>query len=175
MHEYEALPGGEELVDSFRREMEDEYLRSVGDGRFHRRAVLHEARVRSGWTHRPPGGRNSRDGNLFWPECVGTPSVELPQWSNPDHHDRERDGTDDDEQRIRYLTGRARRMSNVLPTASMFGAISSGSLLDNFEWTSAIGQVRQSSPSTARPSRGSPKPSARWYAGGDAESSPPPL
>ena len=31
MNEYEALPGGEDLVNSIRHEMEDEYLRAVGD------------------------------------------------------------------------------------------------------------------------------------------------
>jgi len=91
MHEYEALPGGEELVDSFRREMEDEYLRSVGDDDFIGVQCYTKLVFGPDGLIAHPEGELTEMGYLFWPSAWSTPSVELPQWSTSDHHDRERD------------------------------------------------------------------------------------
>jgi len=164
MHEYEALPGGEELVDSFRREMEDgTFARSRR--RFHRRAVLHEARVRSGWTHRHPEGELTEMGYLFWPECVEYTIRRTASMVNiPIIMTENGIGTDDDEQRIRYLTGALAGLSNVLADGIDVRGYFQWSLLDNFEWTFGyrpkFGIVAVDRTTFER----SPKPSARWYA-----------
>jgi len=125
--------------------------------RFHRRAVLHEARVRSGWTHRPPGGRTHRDGYLFWPECVEYTIRRTASMVNiPIIMTENGIGTDDDEQRIRYLTGALAGLSNVLADGIDVRAISSGRCSTTSNGPSAIGPSSASSPSTARPSRGLP-------------------
>jgi len=91
MHEYEALPGGEELVDSFRREMEDEYLRSVGDDDFI--GVQCYTKLVFG----PDGLIATRRANSpRWDTCSGrVRGVHHPSnclnGQHPDHHDRERD------------------------------------------------------------------------------------
>jgi len=115
------------------------------------------ARVRSGWTHRPPGGRTHRDGipvlarvrGVHHPSTASMVNIPIIMTENGI-------GTDDDEQRIRYLTGALAGLSNVLADGIDVRGYSSGRCSTTSNGPSAIGPSSASSPSTARPSRGLP-------------------
>jgi len=165
MHEYEALPGGEELVDSFRHEMEDEYLRSVGDDDFIGVQCYTKLVFGPDGLIAHPEGELTEMGYLFWPECVEYTIRRTASMVNiPIIMTENGIGTDDDEQRIRYLTGALAGLSNVLADGIDVRGYFQWSLLDNFEWTFGyrpkFGIVAVDRTTFER----SPKPSARWYA-----------
>jgi beta-glucosidase len=72
-------------------------------------------------------------------------------------------GTDDDQQRIRYLEGALKGLGNVLRDGLDVRGYFQWSLLDNFEWTFGyrpkFGIVAVDRTTFER----SPKPSAAWY------------
>ncbi len=165
MHEYEALPGGEEAASSLRHEMEDEYLRSMGDDDFV------GVQCYTKWVFGPDGfivhpeGELTEMGYLFWPECVeytirrAASMVDVPIIVTENGI-----GTDDDEQRIRYLTGALAGLSNAIADGIDVRGYFQWSLLDNFEWTLGyrpkFGIVAVDRTTFER----TPKPSAAWYA-----------
>jgi beta-glucosidase len=165
MHEYEALPGGEELVNSIRHEMEDEYLRSVGDDDFIGVQCYTKLVFGPDGLIAHPEGELTEMGYLFWPECVEytirrtASMVDIPIIMTENGI-----GTDDDEQRIRYLTGALTGLSNVLADGIDVRGYFQWSLLDNFEWTFGyrpkFGIVAVDRTTFER----TPKPSAHWYA-----------
>ena len=106
MNEYEALPGGEELVASIRHEMEDEYLRAVGDDDYLGVQCYTKIVIGPDGAVANPEGELTEMGYLFWPQSVeytirrAASIVDIPIIMTENGI-----GTDDDEQRIRYLTG----------------------------------------------------------------------
>ena len=165
MNEYEALPGGEDLVNSIQREMEDEYLGAVGDDDYlgvqcYTKIVIGpEGRI----VH--PEGELTEMGYLFWPQSVeytirrAASVVDIPIIMTENGI-----GTDDDEQRIRYLTAALDGLANVIDDGIDVRGYFLWSLLDNFEWTFGyrpkFGIVAVDRTTFAR----TPKPSAIWYA-----------
>jgi beta-glucosidase len=73
-------------------------------------------------------------------------------------------GTDDDDQRIRYLTGALQGLHRVLDEGVDVRGYFQWSLLDNFEWSLGyrpkFGIVSVDRTTFVR----TPKPSAQWYA-----------
>jgi beta-glucosidase len=165
MNEYEALPGGEDLVNSIRHEMEDEYLRSVSDDDYLGVQCYTKIIIGPDGRITNPDGELTEMGYLFWPQSVeytlrrAASFVDIPIIMTENGI-----GTDDDEQRIRYLTGALAGLSNVLADNIDVRGYFQWSLLDNFEWTFGyrpkFGIVAVDRSTFAR----TPKPSAHWYA-----------
>jgi beta-glucosidase len=165
MNEYEALPGGEELVDSIRHEMEDEYLRSAADDDYvgvqcYTKIVIGpEGRVVQ------PEGELTEMGYLFWPQSVEYTIRRAASFTDlPIIMTENGIGTDDDEQRVRYLTGALTGLSNVIADGVDVRGYFQWSLLDNFEWALGyrpkFGIVAVDRTTFERTA----KPSAQWYA-----------
>ncbi len=165
MNEYEALPGGEDLVNALRHEMEDEYLRSVSDDDYlgvqcYTKIVIGpEGRIAN------PDGELTEMGYLFWPQSVEFTIRRAASFTDiPIIMTENGIGTDDDEQRIRYLTGAMAGLSNVIADGIDVRGYFQWSLLDNFEWTFGyrpkFGIVAVDRTTFER----TPKPSAHWYA-----------
>lgn len=165
MHEYEALPGGEELVERLRNEEEDEYLRAVGDDDYVGVQCYTKLVFGPDGLVAHPEGELTEMGYLFWPQVVEftirrtASMVDIPIIMTENGI-----GTDDDEQRIRYLTGALAGLSNVLADGIDVRGYFQWSLLDNFEWTFGyrpkFGIVAVDRTTFKR----TPKPSATWYA-----------
>jgi beta-glucosidase len=165
MQEYEALPGGEERMAAMRDEMEDKYLRAVADDDYigvqcYTKMVVGP----DGVVHDAPGERTIM-GYLFWPQCVEATVRRAASFSDlPIYITENGIGTDDDEQRIRYLSGALRSLHDVLEEGIDVRGYFQWSLLDNFEWTLGyaprFGIVSVDRTTFVR----TPKPSAQWYA-----------
>ena len=136
MNEYEALPGGEDLVNSIRHEMEDEYLRSVGDDDYLGVQCYTKIIIGPDGLVATPEGELTEMGYLFWPQSVeytlrrAASFVDIPIIMTENGI-----GTDDDEQRVRYLTGALAGLDNVRRDGVDVRGYFQWSLLDNFEWT----------------------------------------
>jgi beta-glucosidase len=163
MQEYECVEGGEETMDIIRTSMEDEYLAVVGDDDFI--GVQCYTKVELGPNGIIPAtGEITEMGYAFWPECVeytvrraasvtGIPVVVTENGI----------GTNDDEQRIRYLNGALQGLVKVIDEGLDVRGYFQWSLLDNFEWTLGyrpkFGIVEVDRTSFKR----TLKPSAQWY------------
>jgi beta-glucosidase len=164
MNEYEALPGGEDLVQSIRHEMEDEYLRAVADDDYLGVQCYTKIVIGPDGLVIRPEGELTEMGYLFWPESVeytlrrAASFVDIPIIMTENGI-----GTDDDQQRIRYLDGALKGLGNVLRDGLDVRGYFQWSLLDNFEWTFGyrpkFGIVAVDRATFER----SPKPSAAWY------------
>ncbi|MGD0692994.1 MAG: family 1 glycosylhydrolase, partial [Acidimicrobiales bacterium] len=165
MHEYEALPGGEELVESIRNEEEDQYLNAVGDDDYIGVQCYTKLVFGPDGLVAHPEGELTEMGYLFWPQSVEyTIRRTASMVKTPIIMTENGIGTDDDEQRIRYLTQALEGLSNVIADGIDVRGYFQWSLLDNFEWTFGyrpkFGIVAVDRTTFAR----TPKPSAHWYA-----------
>jgi beta-glucosidase len=165
MHEYEALPGGEELVESIRNEEEDQYLNAVGDDDYIGVQCYTKLVFGPDGLVAHPEGELTEMGYLFWPQSVEyTLRRTASMVTIPIIMTENGIGTDDDEQRIRYLTEALHGLSNVIADGIDVRGYFQWSLLDNFEWTFGyrpkFGIVAVDRTTFAR----TPKPSAHWYA-----------
>jgi beta-glucosidase len=165
MHEYEALPGGEELVESIRDEEEDRYLRAVGDDDYIGVQCYTKLVFGPDGLIAHPEGELTEMGYLFWPQSVEYTIRRTASMVNiPIIMTENGIGTNDDEQRIRYLTAALDGLSNVIDDGIDVRGYFQWSLLDNFEWTFGyrpkFGIVAVDRTTFER----TPKPSARWYA-----------
>jgi beta-glucosidase len=165
MAEWEAAPGGEELVELARHEMEDLYLEAAREDDFvgvqcYTKYVLGP----EGLDLAGPGERTAM-GYLYWPQCVESTVRRAAEVSGrPVIVTENGIGTDDDVQRIRYLdealTGLRRAVDDGVDVRGYF----QWSLLDNFEWALGyrphFGIVAVDRATMAR----TPKPSASWFA-----------
>jgi beta-glucosidase len=165
MQEYEAPPGGEVFVASIRGEMEDNYLAVVDDDDYV--GVQCYTKLVFG----PDGliarleGELTEMGYLYWPQCVEyTIRRAASLTSIPIIMTENGIGTDDDAQRIRYLTGALQSVRNVLNDGIDVRRYFQCSLLDNFEsslgYRPRFGIVHVDRDTFQRTA----KPSAQWYA-----------
>jgi beta-glucosidase len=164
MQEYEAIDGAHDLVASLLAEMEDEYLRCVGDDDFI--GVQCYTKIQLGPSGLvAPDGETTAMGYLYWPQCVEyTLRRAARETGLPVIVTENGIGTNDDAQRIRYLTEALRGVRNAQDDGVDVRGYFQWSLLDNFEWTLGYGPkfgiVEVDRKTFAR----TPKPSARWYA-----------
>jgi beta-glucosidase len=165
MQEYEALPGYEERLESFRAEMEDKYLLSregddyVGVQCYTKLILGPDGVVTS------PDGEVTDMGYLFWPQCVEyTVKRASMMCALPIIVTENGIGTADDAQRIRYLDEALRGLRRLLDEGCDVRGYFQWSLLDNFEWTLGyrpkFGIVAVDRITFAR----TKKPSAEWFA-----------
>jgi beta-glucosidase len=165
MQEYEALPGSEERLRTFREEMEDKYLLSLRDDDYVGVQCYTKLIIGPDGVVTDPVGEVTEMGYLYWPQCVEYTvrrAAELAQV--PIIITENGIGTAADEQRIRYLgealDGVRELMMNGFDVRGYF----QWSLLDNFEWTLGyrpqFGVVSVDRTTFAR----TLKPSAQWFA-----------
>jgi beta-glucosidase len=165
MQEYEALPGGEEKMTTMRDEMEDKYLRATdGDDYVGVQCYTKMVVGPNGVVLDSPGEKTEM-GYLFWPQCVEHTVRRAAEFSSlPIYVTENGIGTDDDGQRIRYLTGALQGLHRVLEDGLDVRGYFQWSLLDNFEWSLGyrpkFGIVSVDRTTFVR----TPKPSAQWYA-----------
>jgi beta-glucosidase len=112
-----------------------------------------------------PPGEKTEMGYLFWPQCVEQTVRRAASFSSlPIYVTENGIGTDDDDQRIRYLTGALQGLHRVLDEGVDVRGYFQWSLLDNFEWSLGyrpkFGIVSVDRTTFVR----TPKPSAQWYA-----------
>ncbi len=165
MQDWEALPGGEEEMARLRAEMEDRYLEDLSEDDFvgiqcYTKFVIGP----HGLDLSTPGERTSM-GYLFWPTCVEATVRRAAALSGrPVVVTENGIGTDDDEQRIRYLDEALVSLRRVMDEGVDVRGYFQWSLLDNFEWTLGyrprFGIVAVDRESLAR----TPKASAAWFA-----------
>jgi beta-glucosidase len=165
MQQYEALPGFEDRLDSFRDEMEDKYLRSLrGDDyvgvQCYTKLVLGPDGIVS-----EPDGELTDMGYLFWPQSVEyTIRRAAALTSAPIIMTENGIGTADDAQRVRYLTEALAGVRTLLDEGVDLRGYFQWSLLDNFEWSLGyrpkFGIVAVDRTTFAR----TLKPSATWFA-----------
>ena len=164
MQEYEAINGGDDLVNSLRLEMEDHYLHSCQDDDFvgvqcYTKIVLDAHGLVDA------EGEHTEMGYLFWPQCVEYTARRAAAISGlPIIVTENGIGTDDDDQRIRYLEEALRGLKNLQDEGVDVRGYFQWSLLDNFEWTFGyrpkFGIVSVDRTTFQR----TLKPSAAWYA-----------
>jgi beta-glucosidase len=165
MQDYETLPGGEQEMHAMRDEMEDKYLRACeGDDYLGVQCYTKMVVGPDGVVFDPPGEKTEM-GYLFWPQCVEQTVRRAASFSSlPIYVTENGIGTDDDDQRIRYLTGALQGLHRVLDEGVDVRGYFQWSLLDNFEWSLGyrpkFGIVSVDRTTFVR----TPKPSAQWYA-----------
>ena len=165
MQEYEALPGGEEKMHAMRAEMEDKYLQSFAEDDYVGVQCYTKMVVGPDGVVFDPPGEKTEMGYLFWPQCVEYTVRRTAALSSlPIFVTENGIGTDDDDQRIRYLKGALQGLHNVLEEGIDVRGYFQWSLLDNFEWSFGyrpkFGIVGVDRTTFAR----TPKASAEWYA-----------
>jgi beta-glucosidase len=163
MQEWEAQEGGEYLVTMVRGEMEDEYLRSTHDDDF--LGVQCYTKIQLGPEGPvPPSGEVTEMGYLFWPQCVEyTLRRAALTTSTPLVVSENGIGTNDDRQRIRYLTEALRGLRNVRENGIDVRGYFQWSLLDNFEWAHGYGPKFGIVAVDRVTFKRTAKPSAQWY------------
>jgi len=164
MQEYEAVDGGDDLVNSLRQEMEDEYLRSCSGDDFIGVQCYTKIIIDANGLVENFDGERTEMGYLFWPRCVEYTVRRAAQFTDlPIIVTENGIGTNDDDQRIRYLLEALKGLKEVQDEGVDVRGYFQWSLLDNFEWTFGyrpkFGIVAVDRTTFAR----SPKPSAQWY------------
>jgi len=165
MQEWEALPGSEDQLASFREEMEDKYLLSLRDDDYvgvqcYTKMVLGPDGVVT-----DPNAELTDMGYLYWPQCVETTVRRAAELTGvPIIVTENGIGTADDEQRIRYLGEALEGVRTLLAEGLDVRGYFQWSLLDNFEWTFGyrprFGIVEVDRTTFVR----TLKPSAQWFA-----------
>jgi beta-glucosidase len=165
MQEYEALPGFEEQLASFREEMEDKYLFSLRDDDYVGVQCYTKLVVGPDGVVTDPEGELTDMGYLFWPQCVDYTVRRAIELSGAPIIVTENGiGTSDDTQRVRYLEEALLGLRGLLDDGLDVRGYFQWSLLDNFEWTFGyrprFGLVEVDRTTFAR----TLKPSATWFA-----------
>ena len=161
MSDWSAEPGSEELIDTYRRHHEDEYLEAARGDDFVGVQAYSRNRVGPDGVLGPePGVEVLPMGYEYWPQAIEAAirhAVDVAR--TPVYVTENGIGTDDDEQRIRFLgeslAGVARTINDGLDVRGFFH----WSLLDNFEWAygyrmrfGLIGVDRATQARTVKPS-----------------------
>ena len=165
MQEYEAVPGFEDRLNSFREEMEDKYLVSLRGEDYVGVQCYTKLIVGADGVVTDPDGEVTDMGYLYWPQCVDYTVRRAVELSGAPVIVTENGiGTADDTQRVRYLDEALREVRGLLADGFDVRGYFQWSLLDNFEWTFGyrprFGIVEVDRETFAR----TPKPSAQWFA-----------
>lgn len=168
MSDYQAVDGGEAYRARVRSHMEDPYLEaSVGDDFLGIQAYSRDRLGPDGNLGPEPGVPVLVMGYEYWPQCMGgtlrraweVTGGAVPLWVTENGI-----GTDDDAQRIDYLTESLRTVKGVVDDGIDVLGYSCWSLLDNFEWVFGyrprFGLVEVDRTTFERRR----KPSADWFA-----------
>jgi beta-glucosidase len=165
MQEYEAVPGFEDRLNSFREEMEDKYLLSLGGDDYVGVQCYTKVILGPDGVVNEPGAELTDMGCLFWPQSVEYTIRRAAELTNaPIIMTENGIGTADDTQRVRYLTEALKGIRTLLDDGVDLRGYFQWSLLDNFEWSLGyrpkFGIVAVDRTTFAR----TLKPSATWFA-----------
>jgi beta-glucosidase len=165
MQEYEAVPGFEDRLNSFREEMEDKYLLSLGGDDYVGVQCYTKVILGPDGVVNEPGAELTDMGYLFWPQSVEYTIRRAAELTNaPIIMTENGIGTADDAQRVRYLTEALKGVRTLLDDGVDLRGYFQWSLLDNFEWSLGyrpkFGIVAVDRTTFAR----TLKPSATWFA-----------
>ena len=165
MQEYEAVPGFEDRLNSFREEMEDKYLLSLGGDDYVGVQCYTKVILGPDGVVNEPGAELTDMGYLFWPQSVEYTIRRAAELTNaPIIMTENGIGTADDTQRVRYLTEALKGIRTLLDDGVDLRGYFQWSLLDNFEWSLGyrpkFGIVAVDRTTFAR----TLKPSATWFA-----------
>ncbi len=165
MAEYEVVDGGEDELQRYRHEMEDQYLLAAEDDDFlgvqcYTKHLVGPTGLRWGGD-----GELTEMGYLFWPRSVEYTLRRASAFTDVPLVVTENGiGTNDDAQRIRYLAEALDSLARARADGVDVRGYFQWSLLDNFEWVLGyapkFGLVAVDRTTFER----TPKPSARWYA-----------
>ncbi len=164
MSDYQAEPGGEEVMEAKREKIQDVYLREAGDGDFIGVQCYSRSRYGSEGMLPPEAGMEiTQMGYEFWPGCVeacirhGVEITGLPALVTENGI-----GTDDDSRRIAYLSEALAGLRRCVEDGMDVRGYCQWSLLDNFEWMlgyrPTFGIVAVDRETQTR----TPKASAKW-------------
>jgi beta-glucosidase len=169
MTDFQSLEGGEELMSRTRADLEDVFLDATGDDDF--LGIQTYSRMRFGPAG-PIGPEEGVDvlplGYEYWPEALEATirrAWDVTSGRLPILVTENGIGTDDDEQRIRYVRTALEGVLACLADGIDVVGYTYWSLMDNFEWTFGYGpcfglaEVERVAPFSRRL-----KPSALWYA-----------
>ncbi|HEY5104100.1 MAG TPA: family 1 glycosylhydrolase [Acidimicrobiales bacterium] len=165
MQEYEAVPGFEDRLNSFRKEMEDKYLLSLQGEDYVGVQCYTKVILGPDGIVLDPKGETTDMGYLYWPQSVEYTVRRAAALTNAPIIVTENGiGTADDAQRIRYLGEALAGVRTLLNDGLDVRGYFQWSLLDNFEWSLGyrpqFGMVAVDRTSFTR----TLKPSAKWFA-----------
>jgi beta-glucosidase len=168
MTDYQAVDGGESKRDRIRLRMEDEFLQATEGDDFVGVQTYSRGRVGpDGALGNEPGVPVLVMGYEYWPESLeGTlrRAWEVTKGEVPLIVTENGIGTDDDDQRVRYVHAALAGVQRCLADGIDVRGYTYWSLLDNFEWAFGYGPrfglVSVDRSTFAR----TPKASARWLA-----------
>ncbi|HTB09822.1 MAG TPA: family 1 glycosylhydrolase [Acidimicrobiales bacterium] len=164
LHEWAAVEGSEDRMESLRDEMEDKYLLTrEGDDYVGVQCYTKFTIGPNGVE--PPDGETTEMGYLFWPQVVEYTARRASELTGlPVIVTENGIGTADDTQRIRYLDEALTGLKRLLDEGRDIRGYFQWSLLDNFEWNLGyrpqFGMVAVDRKTFAR----TKKPSADWFA-----------
>lgn len=168
MTDYQAIDGGEATRDEVRRMAEDVFLEATPGDDFLGVQTYSRSRVGPGGPLGPePGVDVLALGYEYWPEALGATIRRAWEFTNdeiPLIVTENGIGTDDDEQRIRFMTTALESVLDCIDDGIDVRGYTYWSLLDNFEWIFGyvprfgLIEVDRKMPFTRRP-----KPSASWF------------
>jgi beta-glucosidase len=167
MTDYQAVDGGESKLDRIRHRMEDEFLEATGGDDF--LGVQTYSRSRVG----PDGPLGNEDGvdalvmgYEYWPESLAATirrAWEVTSGEVPILVTENGIGTDDDEQRVRYVRTALEGVLDCIDEGIDVRGYTYWSLLDNFEWAFGYGPRFGLVACDRTTFERTPKPSATWY------------
>jgi beta-glucosidase len=168
MSDYQAVDGGEATLEETRAMMEDVYLDATAGDDFVGVQTYSRARIGPhGWVGPEPGVPVLPLGYEFYPQALAATIRRAWHYTNGAlaiFVTENGIGTDDDAQRIGYLTTALAGVADCLDDGIAVRGYTYWSLLDNFEWTFGYGPkfglVEVDRTTFAR----RPKPSAQFYA-----------
>ncbi|CAN5534114.1 family 1 glycosylhydrolase [soil metagenome] len=166
MTDYQAVDGGEAKRDQIRARMEDEFLAATAGDDFVGVQTYSRSRIGpSGGLPGEPGVPDLPMGYEYWPQALeATIRRAAAVTGLPVLVTENGIGTDDDDQRIAYVTAALEGVLRCLADRIDVRGYTYWSLLDNFEWAFGyaprFGLASVDRSTFAR----TPKPSARWFA-----------
>ena len=168
MHDYQALPGGEERLERIRHFTEDVFLEATAGDDFVGVQCYTRMRIGPGGVLGPEEGVPvTQMGYEFWPQALeatvrraweftgGTPVLVTENGI----------GTADDEQRVAYVSRALAGVRRCLDDGIDVRGYFYWSLLDNFEWVLGYGPTFGLVEVDHGTFERRPKPSARWLGG----------
>ncbi len=164
MNDYQAVDGGEAALEELRHDSEDVYLAATGGDDFVGVQTYSRARVGpSGMLGPEPGVPVTQMGYEFWPAALeATVRRAAAVTGLPVVVTENGIGTDDDDERRRYVTEALQGLRRCLDDGVDVRGYVYWSLLDNFEWVLGYGPTFGLVAVDRRTFRRTPKPSAGW-------------
>ncbi|HZU79673.1 MAG TPA: family 1 glycosylhydrolase [Acidimicrobiales bacterium] len=165
MNDYQAVDGGEATRDALRRDMEDVYLQATGGDDFVGVQTYSRVRVApSGMLGPEPGVPVTQMGYEFWPDALEATIRRATEVSGgvPVLVTENGIGTDDDTQRIAYVTEALKGVRRCMDDGIDVRGYVYWSLLDNFEWVLGYGPTFGLVAVDRATFERRPKPSAAW-------------